>query len=144
MLREDEKWYAISLRLFGDNLDLRAATAALGLEPSTASLAGEHIRGDPRYARHKTNFWRHSFAWNKDRSFENQLERYVAQLEKRGVAVRELTAQSGIRAELFVGVSSGNGQGGFTLPALLLARIAALGIDLSLDLYPPTIAESGS
>jgi len=27
----------------------------------------------------------------------------------------------------------------FTLPASLLSRIAALGIDLSLDLYPPTV-----
>lgn len=42
-------------------------------------------------------------------------------------------------AVLFLGFSSGNGQGGFTLPASLLTRIAALGLDLSLDLYLPTI-----
>ena len=39
---------------------------------------------------------------------------------------------------LFCGFSSGNGQGGFTLNPELLARLAVFGVELSLDLYPPT------
>ncbi|MFE3230459.1 hypothetical protein [Nocardia sp. NPDC059228] len=39
--------------------------------------------------------------------------------------------------ELFLGFGSQNGQGGGALPADLLADVAALGLDIVLDLYPP-------
>jgi hypothetical protein len=41
---------------------------------------------------------------------------------------------------LLCGFSSGNGQGGFTLDAKTLQRIADLGVSLSVDLYPPESA----
>ena len=54
MLTDDEKWYKVSLRLSGEELDLRATTAALGLEPDVTGRAGEHIGGNPRYAEYET------------------------------------------------------------------------------------------
>jgi hypothetical protein len=59
-------------------------------------------------------------------------------LEKRANAIRDLTSEPGVGGELFLRFSSGNGQGGFTLPADLLTRISRIGLNLSLDLYPPT------
>jgi len=44
----------------------------------------------------------------------------------------------GCTTELFRGFASSNGQGGITLDATLLGRIAALGIALGLDLYSPS------
>jgi len=139
MLTDDEKWYKVSLRLSGEELDLRATTAALGLEPDVTGRAGEHIGGNPRYAEYETNLWVYSYTEDDGVRFSDQLEEFVTRIEGRAAAVRALTARPGVVAELFLGFSSGSGQGGFTLPASLLARIAALGIDLSLDLYPPTI-----
>jgi hypothetical protein len=40
--------------------------------------------------------------------------------------------------DIFCGFSSGNGQGGFTLDPDLLKRLAAFGIELVVDLYPPS------
>jgi hypothetical protein len=42
--------------------------------------------------------------------------------------------------DLFCGFSSESGQGGFTLDAQILQRIARIGIAFSLDLYPPESA----
>lgn len=43
--------------------------------------------------------------------------------------------------ELFLGYGSENGQGGGVLPAGLLAEVAALGLDIVLDLHPPQTAK---
>lgn len=72
--------------------------------------------------------------------FCDQLTELVTRLEERSDSIRALTSAPGVGGELLLAFSSGNRQGGFTLPVELLARIAALGLDLSLDLYPPTDA----
>jgi len=59
MLDDDQKWYKVSLRFLGDDLDLAAVTSALGLKPDVAGLIGEHIGGNPRYAIYETNVWVH-------------------------------------------------------------------------------------
>ena len=139
MLADDEKWYKVSLRFSGEELDLRATTAALGLEPDVTGRVGEHVGGNPRYAEYQTNVWVYRYTEDGGVRFSDQLEELVTRLEGRAAAFRALTARPGVVAELLLGFSSGNGQGGFTLPASLLSRIATLGIDLSLDLYPPTV-----
>jgi hypothetical protein len=50
-------------------------------------------------------------------------------------------AAEGSTMMLLCGFSSGNGQGGFTLDAKTLQRIAGLGVSVSVDLYPPESAE---
>ena len=75
-------------------------------------------------------------------TFSTQLSQSIACLEQRSETIRHLVKRPGVTAELFLGFSSGNGQGGFTLPTSLLARIAALGLDITLDLYPPTVCET--
>lgn len=137
MLDENEKWHRVSLRVVGDDLDLAAVTTALGLQPDVTGRIGEHIAGNPRYAIYHSNVWVYRYRMD-DLTFSQQLLEFITRLEDRAHAVRHLVARPGVTAELFLGFSSGNGQGGFTLPASLLTRIAALGLDLTLDLYPPT------
>ena len=124
-----------------DNVDLAAVTSALGLKPDVTGRMAEHHRGNPRYAIYETNVWVHRYAEIESLTFSDQLSELMTRLEARAAAVRELLARPGVTAEFFLGFSSGNGQGGFTLPASLLTRIARLGIDITLDLYPPTVPE---
>jgi hypothetical protein len=143
-LENDEKWYRVSLRFFGEQLDLDVVTAAVGMEPSSAGRKGEHIRGNPRYAIHRTSIWVRSYDEDLESPFSIQIENFLDQFQNRADAIRALTSQPGIEAELFLGFSSGNGQGGFDLPPTLLARLADLGIGLALDLYPPTSDEEST
>src|SRR2546422_1689709 len=142
MLDDDQKWYRVSLRFLGDDLDLAAVTSALGLKPDVAGRIGEHIGGNPRYATYETNVWVHRYTEDDGLTFNEQLSEFIIRLEGRGETVRELAARPGVTAELYLGFSSGNGQGGFTLPAPLLTRITGLGLDVTLDLYPPTVDEA--
>ena len=142
MLEEDAKWHKVSLRFLGDDLDLAAVTNALGLKPDVTGRIGEHIAGNPRYAVYETNVWVYRYAAMEHLNFSTQLSQFIAHLEERSKTILYLVERPGVRAELFLGFSSGNGQGGFTLPASLLARIAALGLDVTLDLYPPTVRET--
>lgn len=143
-LVDDEKWYRVSVRFFGEQLDLDAVTAAVGLGPSYTGRMGEHIRGNPRYAIHRTSVWVRSYDEDQASPFFIQIADFLDQLQVRADAIRALTAQPDIKAELFLGFASSNGQGGFALPPSLLARLADLGIGLSLDLYPPTVDEEPS
>jgi hypothetical protein len=138
MLNDDQKWYKVSLRFFGEGLDVSSVAAKIGLKPDVVGRLGEHIRGNPRYALYETNLWVHRYTDDDALPFCDQLTELVTRLEQRSKSIRALTSAPGVGGELFLGFSSGNGQGGFTLPVELLARIAALGLDLSLDLYPPT------
>jgi Domain of unknown function (DUF4279) len=141
MLDEDQKWHKVSLRFLGDDLDLTAVTSALGLKPDVTGQVGEHIGGNPRYAIYETNVWVYRYTENDTLALTDQLSDFIGRLEHRAVAIRELLARPGVTAELFLGFASGNGQGGFMLPASLLARIADPGLDVSLDLYPPSVDE---
>jgi len=142
MLGDDEKWYRVSLRFLGDDLDLAAVTSALGLKADVTGRIGEHIGDNPRYATYETNVWVHCYTENDSLTFNDQLSEFITRLEGRGRAVRELAARPGVTAEVFLGFSSGNGQGGFTLSASLLTRITSLGLNVTLDLYPPTVHEA--
>ena len=114
--------------------------AKIDLKPDVAGRLGEHIRGNPRYALYETNLWVHRYTDDDALPFCDQLTELVTRIEERADSIRALTSAPGVGGELLLAFSSGNRQGGFTLPVELLARIAALGLDLSLDLYPPTDA----
>jgi hypothetical protein len=129
----------VSRRFFEESLNVSSVAAKIGLMPDVAGRLGEHIGGNPRYALYETNLWVHRYD-DDALPFGDQLTELVTRLEERSDSIRALTSAPGVGGQLLLAFSSGNGQGGFTLPVELLARIAALGLDLSLDLYPPTDA----
>ena len=136
------KWLSVCLRISSDDLDPDGVTKALGLTPDFTGHKGRHIDGDSSRAVLETNLWGHTCAEEFTEPFEAQLSDFVARLEQRGTQLRALSCRSGVDAELLLGFSSSNGQGGFTLTAELLARISALGLDVTMDLYPaPSEAE---
>ena len=113
-------------------MDLAAVTNALGLKPDVTGRIGEYIAGNPRYAVYETDLWVYRYAAMEHLDFSTQLSQFIGRLEERSETIRHLVERPGVTAELFLGFSSGNGQGGFTLPASVLARIAALGLDVTL------------
>ncbi len=133
----DWKWLSACLRISGDELDPDNVTKALELTPNFTGRKGQPMSSKPRSAVYESNLWGHIFSEEFHEPFEEQLSEFVGRLEKRGKQLRALYARKEVGAELLLGFASSNGQGGFTLPADLLARIAALGLDVSLDLYPP-------
>ena len=146
MLSEDEKWYAVSLRLCGDSLDPTNVERLTGLSPTTVGLKGEKRRGKQgrEYAPYETNIWVYSLRAPNDACFEDQLHALFASLGPRRTALKALCSMPGIEGEIFLGFSSGNGQGGDTISPNILALIADTGLSLSLDLYPPTAVPTGS
>ena len=132
----DEKWSTAALRVFSERLTPEELVAALGIEADDSARMGEPIGRRPgsRSVR-RTNaiFVRSGLAGATP--LEDHLAALVGKLERVAPAVRALAGRASV--DLFCGFSSGNGQGGFTLGPELLARLAALGLEVSFDLYPP-------
>jgi len=135
-LSEDEKWYRVSFRLIGDALPVDEIEAKLGIVPSSIGRKGEHIRGNPRYAKHQTNGWRWSYPAEPTVPFEKQITELLNAIDPKKDALLEILALPEVEGELFLGFSSGNGQGGAYFSPSLLQRIADYGLSLMLDLYP--------
>jgi len=144
VVTEDGKWYRVSLRLMGDSLPVEKIESRLDLAPSTMGRKGEHLRGDPRLYKHRTNIWVSKYLVNSDVPFEEQIEGFLDVVEPKLGALKEILTLPGIKGELFLGFSSSkSGQGGAIFSPDLLRRVADFGLSLSLDLYPPGRDENG-
>ena len=138
-MTDDEKWYRVSLRAGGSDMEPDEWTKSLELAPRYSALAGEHIRQNPRYARHRTSIWTHDVTGDDPSvPFADQIPPLLDHLEARSAQLARLLARGDVEAQLFLGFSSGNGQGGAFFSPDLVARIGSLGLAISLDLYPPS------
>ena len=72
---------------------------------------------------------------------EDRLRALFSLLGSRRTALKTLCTTPGIEGDIFLGFSSGNGQGGDTISPHVLSLIADTGLSLSLDLYPPSVDE---
>jgi Domain of unknown function (DUF4279) len=141
ILSDDRKWFRVTLRLMGDNLPVERIGTKLGVEPSFIGIKGEHIRNNPAYAKFPTNIWGWEYLSDSAVPFEDQISGLLKAIEPRKESLDEILSIAGTDAELYLGFSSGNGQGGAHLPAEMLGRISSLGLAIELDLYPPDVEE---
>jgi Domain of unknown function (DUF4279) len=143
MLTEDDKWFAVSLCFMGAGFDPRDVESRIGLTPTTMHVIGEKWTGKTgrEYGPAKDNVWSHRLEASSNVSFEIQIRSLLDRIAPHRDAVRTLAGTDQVEAELFCGFSSGSGQGGDTISADTLGQVAALGLALSLDLYPPDIDE---
>ncbi|MFF3376781.1 DUF4279 domain-containing protein [Streptomyces sp. NPDC002680] len=118
----DEKWSAGSLRIASRTISADEISEVLGIEPDQAVEQG--------------NVWIRTSGLSNDRWPDEHIAALIRPLDGRHDALRRLAADCEI--ELFLGFGSESGQGGCVLPAGLLKEIGLLGIDVVLDLYPPT------
>ena len=142
MLADDEKWFRVSLRLMGDTIPIDEIERMLEIAPSSIGRKGEHLQGNPKRAKYETHIWVWSFPAEPSVPFETQIADLLERLEPKKDALLEILALPKTEGELFLGFSSGNGQGGANFPANLLQRVANCGLSICLDLYPPTIDET--
>lgn len=136
MLKEDERWFQVSLRFMGDALPVDEISLILAIKPSHIGRKGENINNNPRYARYETNIWSWTFTKNSSVNFEEQISELLDVLETKAQALLQILALPNVEGELFLGFGSSNGQGGAHFPASFLQRIAVLDLNINLDLYP--------
>jgi uncharacterized protein DUF4279 len=134
----DGKWSRASLRLFGETLDPDEIGSVLGLEATHTHLKGE-LFGPGHTARRRESGWLLQSPLSKRSDMIEHLKWLLDTLEPKHMVIRDLAGK--YRVDLFCGFGSVNGQGGFTLDATTLTRIAELGVPLALDLYPPGALE---
>jgi hypothetical protein len=129
-----------SFRLMGDRLDPDAITRATGLTPDVS-----HRKGDA----HTSSRGRHFPPWpnglwslpseqglpSTGNLLEDHLTWLLDQLEPHSETLMRLSAEQGLTADFWCGYFMGQSNSSFGLTARTLARIAALGADLALDIY---------
>lgn len=134
-LDPDEKWSRATFRVFSTTLTPEEIEATLLLTATYVHRMGERIsKRVPAF--HKE----HAFFVESALPTSEPLGRHLAGLCDLLDPVRDrvATLRLNCRCDIFCGFSSGNGQGGFSLDASLMRRLAATELTLSLDLYPPS------
>lgn len=133
----DAKWSAGSVRITSRTLDAKEITARLGIDPDHEFEKGSLTSPrNSRSLRREANVWMRRSGLGNDR----WLDEHVATLVKLFDGSRKVLSQLASDCDLLLilGFGSENGQGGCVLPAPLLLEVAGLGLDVVLDLYPPT------
>jgi hypothetical protein len=136
-LAEDEQWARASFRASSAEVTPEAIRDALGLQPTKLFR-----KGDP-YTKRSTSIRKeHLVVVESGLPASEPLEQHLTALCDllEPVAARLPAIADRCEYDIFCGFSSGSGQGGFTLSPELLQRLAALKIELAVDLYPPTAA----
>ena len=121
--------FTVSLRIWHPRLSADEISTALSLTPRVA-----RVRLQDR-APHDLTFWTAVLDHDPTVEVAPFLETVTLRLQKHASFFETLQASNG-RAELFVGWFL-NGNTGDVLPHALLRAMAALGLDLALDVYPP-------
>jgi hypothetical protein len=141
---DDSNLFSTLLMVLGTDLDPDRVTAALGVEPDQTWRRGSTetlLRTDDGAPRVMTRAKPHEWGgWKKVasdelRQFEvaRQLRHWLELLEPRHEAVQSLlNADHQVFIDIYVATASACG---FTLPAAVQARMAALGVDLQVNVY---------
>lgn len=132
----DGKWSAGSLRIASRTMSVGDISEMLGIEPDRSYERGSLISPrDPDSRRWDSTVWIRTSGLANDRWLDEHLAVLVRLLDGRQEALGRLAGDCEV--DLFLGFGS-ESQGGCVLPAALLKEIGLLGIDVVLDLYPPS------
>ncbi|MFI1398636.1 DUF4279 domain-containing protein [Streptomyces sp. NPDC020681] len=139
----DAKWSAGSLRITSRTISAEEISEALGLDPHDKFEQGSlAIPCNPDSFRRESSVWILTSGLGSDRWPDEHAAALIKLLEGRHEALARLAADCEV--ELLLGFGSENGQGGCVLPSDLLKEVGLLGIDVVLDLYPPTPGDVSS
>jgi len=132
--------YDISLRVRHPSLDPAEFTSALGLNPFRCWRAGEAQttpKGKPLEGRYSNSCWTAKLVKGQwpDKSLPVVINELLDQLAPHQGFFQRIRTEGGT-VEFFIGWFL-EGNSGDVFDCDLLARMAALKIDLSLDVYPP-------
>src|SRR5262249_17223446 len=136
---------SISLRTWHPTMNLDAVTDALGIPSYVLWRVGEPRRtptGTPLSGTYKTNFWTARLV--NGTSAEQDLPSALGSAldtVAAGFSLFSEIAASGGRVEVFIGWFFDEGNSGDVLDHQLLARLAAMSIDLSFDVYADAVED---
>ncbi|NGO51922.1 DUF4279 domain-containing protein [Allomesorhizobium camelthorni] len=130
--------YRVSLRLIHPSMDPDEITTALQMEPKRAWKAGEPRttpKGTPIAGVFRQTYWYANVCEGRmpPQELAEELDQVLDGLIPYQAFLTRLREEGG-RSEFFVGFYLGD-QAGETYPSTMLAKMAALGLDLSLDNY---------
>jgi hypothetical protein len=134
----DRKWSRGSLRLFGETPQPEEIEATLGLKATCLYSNGQRKSSEGE-AVWRESLWSLQSPLGDDANIADHVEWLLDSIERKRDVVRALSRK--YRIDLFCGFSSANGQGGFTLNSVTIARIAKLGAPLVVKLYLPGISD---
>jgi hypothetical protein len=131
--------YSISLRITHPSIDPTLITAELGSDPRRSWRAGLERRapdGELLRGINQQSFWVGSHLEGESGvvALSEALHGLLEKLERHRAFFRRLRDEGGV-VEFFIGWFLGS-QGGEIIEHSLMARLADLQIDLSLDMYP--------
>ncbi|MCU1641386.1 MAG: hypothetical protein JWN03_1661 [Nocardia sp.] len=130
------KWSTGSIRICSETVSASEISARLGITADRQFERGSLMSPrNPASARRKSSVWIRQSGLTNDSDLADHVRALVGLVG----GCREELARLSVDCEmdLFLGFGSGNGQGGCVLPGGLVADLAALGLDIVLDLYPP-------
>ena len=139
----EDRRYSACLRICSKTMNVTEITNTLATVPTKA-----HDKGTPFSSRAAKSRLRQESLWLLESSLD-RLEPLDAHLEKLAVFIEEKAAQlknliSECNIDIFCGVFSESGQGGFVLDSVLLKKISLLPIDIVFDIYVSSSSEEGS
>jgi hypothetical protein len=142
--------YAVSLRISHPNFAPEYISGKIRIQPSHSWMAGTRRstpKGEPLKGVNEETYWTSDLHKGKTlQSAKIPLEDFLVQqvrlLQKRKSFLKQIR-ETGGRTEFFVGLFPTKNMGA-ELPSSLLARMADLGIDLSLDVYPGKIPHNNA
>lgn len=129
------KWSRASLRISSKSLTCAEITAALRTEPTVCFERGAPVRSAAGGPKREESLWIMESGLNDAESLERHLQYLVEFVSSKSSQLSSIRPRCDM--EVFCAFASETGQGGVTLPSNLLKAIAAIPMDLSLDLYPP-------
>ena len=121
------------LVILSDELRPDDISRMLGLDPDTAGIRGEPMRGARPYPHHT---WRLESWLPKDTNPEEHVDRLLDRLDASTASIASLAADPRIHSiRLWLSMHIDNANPGLSLPDPLIHRIARLGTGLEIDIY---------
>ena len=130
-----------TIRVAGDELVPAEVTALLGVEPTGAHSKGEKFTIRDRVYEKKIGLWRLSATKTEPGNLDTQVAELLAKTTDDLLVWRELGQRFEI--DLFCGWFMGGNNEGIEISVDTMAKLAARGILLSLDIYGPVPYDKG-
>lgn len=126
--------YSASLRISSKTLNVADITTILGMEPTRT-----HEKGEPFSSRNSRSRLRQESLWLLESGLDSSapldahIEKLAASIEEKAVLLKNLIPICYM--DIFCGVFSESGQGGFVFNSVILKKLTAIPIEIVFDLY---------
>ena len=135
-MQEDDKWFRAAFSVHSLRYTPEQLETMVGIKATSKHYVGDPVSSRSLHPQRTENYYCIESGCSEEEPMERHLNVLLSLLDSKKSVIGELLKTENVR--FFCGFSSGNGQGGFALAPELLSRLAAFGVPLILDLYPPS------